>query len=156
MHYEFRMRRLVEFADTDTAGIMHFANYFRFMEAVEHAFVRSLGETVHQQDGYRMSGWPRVEVACRYFAPVRFQDTVEVQLLVERKTDKAITYQFNFHKVNSDGTIEGMPVIARGRVTALYATNHTPDGRMRAASMPEAFVRLIEVAPPELLSQEGS
>ncbi|MCC6908058.1 MAG: hypothetical protein IT430_08975 [Phycisphaerales bacterium] len=155
MHYEFRARRLVEFADTDTAGIMHFANYFRFMEAVEHAFIRTLGETVHEQDGHRMAGWPRVEVSCRYFAPVRFQDTVEVHLLVLRKTDKAITYGFVFRKVNMDGTLEGMPVTARGVVTALYATNHTPDGRMRAASMPEAFVRLIDTAPAELLIQEG-
>ena len=48
MPYEFKMTRLVEFAETDMAGIMHFANYFRYMEVVEHAFFRSLGLSVHQ------------------------------------------------------------------------------------------------------------
>ena len=31
----FRTTRRVEFADTDMAGIVHFANFFRFMEAAE-------------------------------------------------------------------------------------------------------------------------
>lgn len=156
MPYEFRAKRLVEFADTDAAGIMHFANYFRIMEAVEHAFIRSLGESVHEQDGRRMAGWPRIEVACRYFAPVRFQDTIEVRLLVERKTDKAITYRFIFRKADGGAASEASPVTARGTVTAIYATNDTPDGRLRASAMPEAFARLIEVAPAEILSKEES
>ncbi len=154
MPFEFRVRRLVEFADTDAAGIMHFANYLRIMEAVEHAFVRSIGETVHVQVGDKMTGWPRVEVACRYLAPLRFQDEMEVQLLVERKTDKAITYRFNFRKVDAKGSTASSPIVARGSVTALYATNHGPEGRLRAAPMPEAFMRLIEAAPPELLNAE--
>ncbi len=152
MPHEFRVRRIVEFADTDAAGIMHFANYFRIMEAVEHAFVRSIGETVHEQVGERMAGWPRVEVSCRYFAPFRFQDEMEVQLLVERKTDKAITYRFHFRRVGAKGLTDDSPVMARGTVTALFATNHLADGRLRAAPMPEAFMRLIEVAPSELLN----
>ncbi len=154
MPCEFRARRLVEFADTDAAGIMHFANYFRIMEAVEHAFIRSIGETVHVQVGDKMTGWPRVEVSCRYFAPFRFQDEMEVQLLVERKTDKAITYRFNFRKVDEGGSTASSPVVARGAVTALFATNHGPDGRLRAAPMPESFMRLIEAAPPDLLNAD--
>ena len=36
----FRTTRLVEFGDTDMAGIVHFANFFRYMESAEHAFLR--------------------------------------------------------------------------------------------------------------------
>ena len=43
MAHAFTMQRRVEFAETDMAGILHFSNYFRFMESVEHAFFRSLG-----------------------------------------------------------------------------------------------------------------
>ena len=32
MAYEFKTLRRVEFVDTDVAGIVHFANYFRFLE----------------------------------------------------------------------------------------------------------------------------
>ena len=47
MACEFKLRRQVEFSDTDMAGIMHFSNFFRFMEAAEHAFFRSLGFSIH-------------------------------------------------------------------------------------------------------------
>ena len=30
MAYEFKLTRMVEFAETDVAGIMHFSNFFRF------------------------------------------------------------------------------------------------------------------------------
>ena len=43
MAYEFKQTRRVEFSDTDMAGIMHFSNFFHFMEATEAAFLRSLG-----------------------------------------------------------------------------------------------------------------
>src|SRR5260221_14772436 len=46
MPYEFKHTRRVEFSDTDMAGIMHFSNFFRFMEATETAFMRSLGLSV--------------------------------------------------------------------------------------------------------------
>ena len=36
-------KRRVEFAETDMAGQVHFSNFFRYMEAAEHAFFRSLG-----------------------------------------------------------------------------------------------------------------
>ena len=46
MSYEFQITRRVEFSETDLAGIMHFSNFFRFMESAEHAFFRSLGFSV--------------------------------------------------------------------------------------------------------------
>ena len=46
MPYEFKLTRRVEFAETDMAGIVHFANFFRMMEAAEHAFFRSVGFSI--------------------------------------------------------------------------------------------------------------
>ena len=37
MAYEFRLVRQVEFSETDMAGIVHYSNFFRYMEAAEHA-----------------------------------------------------------------------------------------------------------------------
>lgn len=39
----FQTSRRVEFCDTDMAGIVHFANFFRYMEAAEHELFRNLG-----------------------------------------------------------------------------------------------------------------
>jgi acyl-CoA thioesterase FadM len=47
----FSINRRVQFAETDMAGIVHFSNYFRWMEEVEHAFFRSVGP--ERRDGAR-------------------------------------------------------------------------------------------------------
>ncbi len=46
MPHEFTITRRVEFSETDMAGIMHYSNFFRFMETAEHAFFRSLGFSI--------------------------------------------------------------------------------------------------------------
>lgn len=90
----FRYRRLVEFADTDLAGIVHFANFFRFVECAEHAFFRSLGASVHTAIGNAQQGWPRLEVSCKYIKPARFEQTLEVCLRVEEIRTSSLRYAF--------------------------------------------------------------
>ena len=78
MPHEFKLTRRIEFADTDMAGIVHFANFFRMMEATEHAFFRSLGLTIHGHEAGTTTGWPRVSATCDYRAPLRFEEEVEI------------------------------------------------------------------------------
>ena len=42
----YRVKRRVEFHETDSAGIVHFSNFFRYMEAAEVEFLNSLGLSV--------------------------------------------------------------------------------------------------------------
>src|SRR4051812_18470994 len=98
MPYQYTTVQRVEFSDTDMAGIMHFANFFRFMEVTEHAFFRSLGFSIHMEAGGRKFGWPRVHASCDYRQPLRFEDEVEVQLVVREKKPKALSYDFIFRK----------------------------------------------------------
>ena len=60
MPAEFIIRRRVQFAETDMAGVLHFSNYFRYMEEIEHAFWRSLDLTVYFRDAAPYLSWPRV------------------------------------------------------------------------------------------------
>ena len=70
----FSTRRRVEFADTDTGGIVHFSRFFVFMETAEHEFLRSLGTEVHFDHDGETVGWPRVDANCTYRKPARFAD----------------------------------------------------------------------------------
>ena len=56
--HEFNITRMVEFNETDMAGIVHFSVFFRYMEYAEHAFFRSLGSSI--VDPELAVGWPRV------------------------------------------------------------------------------------------------
>ncbi len=112
MSKDFHHRRLIEFVDTDMAGIVHFSNYFRYMELAEYAFFRQLElEMMHHRDGGKLA-WPRVHVECDYRKPLRFGDEVDIRLRISALREKAIHYHFEFRRVQ-----DGQPgeLVAEGR-----------------------------------------
>ncbi|MFT5051047.1 MAG: acyl-CoA thioester hydrolase [Chlamydiales bacterium] len=142
---EFKRTRLMEFAETDMAGIVHFANFFRFMEETEHAFFRSLGLTVHGHEGESVFGWVRVRATCDYTYPARYQDQVEIHLRVLEMGSKSMRYQCTFQAVDDAGTPSG-PQIARGELTIVHVRKEPSAERLRAAPMPAEVTRLIAAA----------
>jgi YbgC/YbaW family acyl-CoA thioester hydrolase len=146
MPYEFKVVRRVEFSDTDMAGIMHYSNFFRFMETAEHGFFRSLGYSIVTRNIEPPVGWPRVHAECDYKQPLHFEDEVEVQLLVAEKRSKSLSYVFRFRKLNGPSALE----VAHGKLTVVCVTHHA-GGKMSACSIPKEIAEKIEAAPAELL-----
>jgi YbgC/YbaW family acyl-CoA thioester hydrolase len=149
MPYEFHLTRRVEFSDTDMAGIMHFSNFFRFMEATETAFMRSLGLSVLLQKSGLNVCLPRVHAECDYAAPLQFEDEVLVRLLVERKGTRSLTYQFRFYRLNQSQEL------ARGRIT-LVCAECLPDGGLKGVPFPKELAEKLHEAPAELLAERFS
>ena len=148
MPYEFQITRRVEFSETDMAGIMHFSNFFRFMETAEHAFFRSLGFSVARSRIGLEVCLPRVHAECDYAAPLRFEDEVQVRLLVERKGRRSLTYQFRFSRLNGSQPEE----VARGRLT-VACVERQADGSLKAVPLPKAIADKIQQAPAHLLGR---
>jgi YbgC/YbaW family acyl-CoA thioester hydrolase len=149
MPHEFKTIRRIEFAETDLAGIVHFSNFFRMMESAEHAFFRSLGFSIHSyvdsNEPGRAIGWPRVSASCDYFRPLRFEDEVEIHLLVAEVRNRSIRYEFAFRKVGESGEV------ARGTMAAVCTSVDKESGRLIAVPIPERIRAQITQAPPELL-----
>jgi acyl-CoA thioester hydrolase len=141
MASEFLLTRRVEFSETDSAGIMHFSNFFRFMEAAEHAFLRSLGLSVELRDLAPGLCLPRVHAECDYLAPLRFEDEADIHLLVARKTRRSLGYRFRFRKRGGLRPQE----VARGSLTVVCAARQL-DGTLKAAPLPALIADRIEVA----------
>ena len=146
MPYEFKAVRRVEFSETDMAGIVHFSNFFRYMETAEHAFYRSLGFSVTLNDLEPPLGFPRVHAACDYKKPLRFEDQLEIHLLVKEKRSRVLNYLFRFNKLAGESSI----LVATGVLTVVCVA-HDRNGKMEAVSIPPALSDKIEVAPIELL-----
>ena len=145
MAYEFKLTRRVEFSETDMAGIAHFSNFFRYMEAAEHGFFRSLGFSIVSEG----IGWPRVHADCDFKSPIRFEDEVEIHLLVREKREKSISYTVIFRKLNGEPVRE----VARGVLTVACVTRDKPGGAMKSVPIPSEIADKIEAAPKELLAQ---
>jgi acyl-CoA thioester hydrolase len=107
----FRTTRLVEFHDTDMAGIMHFASFFHYMESAEHEFLRSLGLSVHTNIDGKMVSFPRVATSCQFKSPARCEEILEIAIIISRLGSKSISYDFDFR-------IEGREV-ATGQITCV-------------------------------------
>ena len=148
MPYEQRIRRRVEFSETDMAGIVHYSNFFRYMEAAEHEFFRAIGFSVVTRTTEPRVGWPRVRAECDYKQPLRFEDEFEVHMLVSEKKSKSLSYQFRIRKLNVEPPME----VARGSLTVVCVTHE--GGVMKAAAIPREIAEKIEVAPGELLRDE--
>jgi acyl-CoA thioester hydrolase len=148
MPYEFTFSRRVEFAETDMAGIVHFANFYRMMENTEHAFFRSLGYSIHQEFDGQTIGWPRVNAACEFLRPLRFEETVDIQLLVAEVRTRSIRYGFRFWKRTDGERVE----VARGQVVTVAAVLDPATGKMAAVPIPKQIRGSMEAAPAETLS----
>ena len=147
MPSEFSITRQVEFAETDMAGIMHFANFFRWMEACETALYRSLGLPLISFMPGQVVGWPRVNVSCTYRVPLRFNDTVEVRLFVKKLTTRSVTYLFQFRK--------GGELAAQGEVTAVCVTGDGKAG-MVAQPIPADVRAQLQEAPASAYEDKSS
>ena len=121
MPSEFTITRRVEFGETDAAGIVHYSNFFRYMEACEHAFFRSLGTSI--VDKSSGIGWPRVHASCDYRNPLYFEDEFTIALPV---TSKSLSYEFVFEKPDIE--------IARGTLT-ICCVRRDETGEMKATDI---------------------
>jgi len=96
---QFVTTHRVEFVDTDLAGILHFSNYYRYMEQAEHEYFRSLGlEVMHEEEDGSIVSWPRVKTSCTFEAPAHCNDILELRLHIERKGVKSLTIAIEFWK----------------------------------------------------------
>jgi acyl-CoA thioester hydrolase len=153
MAFRFEYQDRVQFSDTDMAGIVHFANFYRYMERAEHAFFRSLGLSVMEHGGAVPSGervgWPRVHASCDFKSPLRFEDTFTTELLVEEIRPKVLRYLFRFWK--TDGTLA-----AEGRISAACVQKDPATGKMKAVPIPDRIRDKIQGAPIDALESTGA
>jgi 4-hydroxybenzoyl-CoA thioesterase/acyl-CoA thioester hydrolase len=111
MPAHFHTSRMVEFSDTDMAGIMHFSAFFRYMEAAEHELLRSLGFSVYSEIDGDVVSFPRVAATCEFHSPARCEDVLDIDVTVERVGTKSVTYTFHFSQHGRD--------VADGKMTSV-------------------------------------
>jgi len=133
---EHRLRRRVQFHETDAAGIVHFSRYFVYMEEAEHDMWRAAGLSIAAPGS--PVGWPRTEASFEYHRALRFEDEIDVVLRVVAIEAQRIRY--------SCVLLRGEERIATGRMTITCVTR-TAQGRLRAAAIPRDIASRFAVAP---------
>lgn len=134
---ELRLRRRVQFYETDVAGIVHFSWFFRYMEEAEHAMWREAGLSIHppQSD----IGWPRVAAACEFHRPLKFEQEFDVTIRISEITKRTISYACD---MSQDGV-----KVATGTLKIACVAKQ-PDGTMKSAEIPEMIASRFKPSAP--------
>ena len=131
---ECRMRRQVRFYEVDGAGIVHFSNFYRYMEEAEYELWRTAGLSKALLSGF---SFPRVAAAFDFRRPLRFEDEFEALIRIASIREKTITYSCVL-------TLAGEHV-AHGTMT-VACVRPTPGEPLRAVPLPAAVVERFEAA----------
>jgi acyl-CoA thioester hydrolase len=131
----------VQFAETDLAGMVHFANFFRYMEEAEHALWRAAGMSIDSPSLAPTGGgagsphqhlkWPRVSAAFDFKRPLRFEDEFEVLVGIATVTTRTIQYNHTVRR--------GDVTIGVGTVTAA-CVQLGPDHMLKAVEIPADII----------------
>jgi acyl-CoA thioester hydrolase len=115
---EHRFALTVYFEDTDTAGVVYYANYLRFMERARSDMLRAVG--VDQTAVLRAGGdaYYVADVHIRYLKPGRLGDDLQVVSTVEQVRAASV--------VIHQRVMRGPEQLTDARVTAAFLT---ADGR---------------------------
>ena len=117
---EHRFALTVYFEDTDTAGIVYYANYLKYMERARSDMLRAAGidqkAAIDAGDGV----YAVADVAIRYLRSARLGD----DLVVVSRIDTVRAATTAIHQT----VMRGTEIITDARVTAAFLS---PDGRPR-------------------------
>ncbi len=124
----FKMQVRVTWADTDAAQVVHFSRYFVFFERAEEEFYNSLGLSfkILAEKGLWL---PRVEAFCQYKKPARFNDILEIGLVIEELGGKSVRFGFEVVKKETGD------LLATGHFVVVTADRETG----RATQIPLEF-----------------
>jgi acyl-CoA thioester hydrolase len=110
----------VYFEDTDTARIVYYANYLKYMERARSDMLRAAGIDQHAAINADHGVYAVAEVAIRYLRPARLGD----DLLVVSSIDQVRAATVAIHQ----RVMRGAETLTEARVTAAFLSS---DGRPR-------------------------
>ncbi len=107
----------VYYEDTDTGGVVFYANYLKFFERARTEWLRALGYS--QQALAESAGLIFVvkNTAVDYFAPARLDDELKLTVVVEQFRNASLAFVQEAWRIK--GTSQGteQTLLARGRIT---------------------------------------
>jgi acyl-CoA thioester hydrolase len=132
---EFLWPVRVYYEDTDSGGVVYYANYLKFMERARTEWLRSLGfeqDRLNDQDGV-IFAVRAVEV--EYLRPARFNDALEVSARITRHGGASFTFEQEVRR--------GPDLLCRGSVKVASLDARTMRPRPVPAAMRERLSEVI-------------
>lgn len=116
----------VRYAETDQMGVVYYANYLVWMEVARVAYCRAVGFEYRDMERVGGAFLAVTEAHCRYRAPARFDDVVNVECWVVESRSRTVRFGYEIRR--------------EGEVLATGETLHTvTDANGRMIRLPETY-----------------
>lgn len=122
--HEFEVR--VTYADTDKAGIIYYANYYRYLEQGRTELLRSLGVRYRDLETVRKLFLPAVESGCKYLAPSRYDDLLTVRTWIAELGRASVTFCCEIYDKELEGKVVAEVFSRHAIVTDLWRPARVP------------------------------
>jgi len=98
----------VRYVEVDQMGVAHHSHYLAWFEVGRTDLLRNLGSNygAMESEGVFL---PVVEASCRYRAPVRYDDLLEVETVLSEVAGSRVTFEYLLRKQGQE------TVLAEGR-----------------------------------------
>lgn len=131
---EFR----VELGDTDSAGLVYYPNYFRWFDRAARDCLRVTGLTPKEMLGKFHFDQPVVNCGCNFYAPVRYDDTLELETEVTEVRDRTFRME---HKIYREGELVASGFEIRAWIEI---DNPLDEGKLNSVEIPRYFAEILK------------
>ncbi|UUX35375.1 acyl-CoA thioesterase [Fundicoccus culcitae] len=124
----YRYIHEVQFYETDAMQIVHHSNYIRWFEEARISFLSELGYSYKKMEDEGLSV-PVLAVDCRYKKSLRFGDTAEVRVMIDKFTPMRMNLSYEIYntataELTTTGSSEHCFLLSEsGRPTSLKRTH---------------------------------
>jgi acyl-CoA thioester hydrolase len=99
-------RYRVIYGDTDSMGIVYYANYLRFFELGRNEYMRARGLTYREVEAMGLK-LPVVEARCRYLKSALYDDLLTIETRVTRAKGPRVSFAYELKNEVGDLLADG-------------------------------------------------
>jgi len=126
----------VRYAETDQMGIVYYANYLVWFEIGRVELLRSLGLAYSQLETEHECILPVVEASCRYRAPARYDDEIQIETRPALLRGPVLKFAYRIWRKASEG--EERKLLAEGETVHVVC-----DDQLNKKPLPEKYAAAL-------------
>jgi acyl-CoA thioester hydrolase len=133
----------VELGETDSAGLVYYPNYFRWFDQATRSCLRITGLTPREMLGKFHFDQPVVDCGCKFYAPLRYDDSVRIETVVTIVEHKTFRLE---HNIYSEGKLVASGFEVRAWVEI---DNPLEEGKLNSVDIPRFFAEILKGSLPK-------
>ena len=121
----FSIELRIYYEDTDSGGVVYYANYLKFMERARTEWLRKLGFEQDQLIDESQTIFAVRSVTVEYLRPARFNNLLQVTASIKEFTRSSIIFFQQIFKKEQDGNLE-LLVEGEIKIVSINTINFKP------------------------------